>query len=283
LSNGKPSPKELNFSILRDKKGNSKLQMGGGKAKKNAALAAWATADLRHLLTAPIWRGCAGLWERFEAGTNIYHDAWYWASLILVLTGCRSDEGCGLALSDIMDGAPAPYLHIRPNALRRIKTAASNRKVPIHPRLVELGFLDYVKEMRALGHEALFPELRHQELGFDHNFYDKIFEPLRAYMFPNGTGRKKGRKDVDVRSIRSRCVSHLRDVGCPKHLAQAIVGHEVGDVTSDIYEEDPDPALLLPWVKKLGELLPDMPCHPLNLRPAEWQKFGAPRGRPRLR
>lgn len=119
------------------------------------------------------------------------------------------------------------------------------------------------------------------KLGFDHTFYDKIFEPLRKTMFPQGTRRKRGRKDVDVRSIRSRCITHLDDVGCPKALAQAIVGHEVGDVTSDIYREDPDVSLLLPWIIRLGELLPPVMKHTLRLRPTEWQKFGSPRGRPR--
>ena len=151
--------------------------------------------------------------------------------------------------------------------------------MPIHPRLIELGFLEYVRAMRVAGHKAAFPELRQATLSFDHNFYDKIFEPLRACQFPDGTRRKRGRKDVDVRSIRSVCVTHLRNVGCPKQLAQAIVGPEVGDVTSDIYEEDPDPALLLPWIDKLGDLVPPTTPHPLTLRPREWQKFGAPKGR----
>lgn len=277
---GDPAPKALNFSLVRAK-GRAKKSGGAGPAKKNAALPAWDTADLQRLFTAPIWTGCAGLWNRFDPGGEIIHDAWYWAPLILTLHGCRSDEGCGLALDDIFDNVSVPYFRVRPNGFRRIKTAASNRSVPINPRLIELGFLDYVPAMRALGHEALFPELWNEKLGFDHVFYDKIFEPLRATMFPAGTSRKRGRKDCDVRSIRSRCITHLRDIGAPKDLRQAIVGHEVGDVTSDVYEDDADPGLLLPWVTRLSKLLPPIERRPLNLRPREWQKFGAPRGRPR--
>ncbi|MBA2933080.1 hypothetical protein HZF05_03110 [Sphingomonas sp. CGMCC 1.13654] len=276
---GLACPAPLNFAILR--RGKESKRGDGGMVKKNAALVAWDASDLRHLLTAPIWTGCAGLWRRFEPGEIVFHDAWYWAPLIIVLHGCRSDEGCGLKLDDVFDQAPVPYFHFRPNAFRRLKTAASVRRVPINARLIELGFLDYVRAMRLLGHRALFPELHSEKMGFDHNFYDKIFEPLRACMFPSGTSRKKDRKDVDVRSIRSRCISHLRDIKAPKELRQAIVGHEVGDVHSDTYEEDPDPALLKPWVDRLSELLPEMQVFPLNLRPREWQRFGAPRGRPR--
>lgn len=278
-SAGLPAPQGLDFAALRVKGNKARRAEGGGAQKKNQALRAFAPDDLRHLLTAPIWTGCADLWRRFETGNLIYHDAWYWCPLILALHGCRSDEACGLALNDIDTEAAIPTLHIRPNAFRRVKTAASDRMLPIHPLLIGLGFLDYVRAMRAAGHKAAFPELMHATLSFDHNFYDKIFEPLRACQFPHGTSRKRGRKDVDVRSIRSTCVTHLRNVLCPKNLAQAIVGHEVGDVTSDIYEEDPEPALLLPWIEKLGDLVPDIPPRPLTLRPREWQKFGAPRGR----
>ena len=277
---GRPAPQGLNFTILRMKGRKARSDGNGGIRKKNTALVAFSADDLRHLLSAPIWTGCAGLWRRFEPGDVIFHDAWYWAPLIIALTGCRSDEGTGLALTDVALDAAVPFFHFRENGLRRVKTASSDRKVPIHPKLIALGFADYVRAMRGLGHRALFPELLHKTMSFDHNFYDKIFEPLRACQFPGGTSRKRGRKDVDVRSIRSRCISHLRDVGCPKELAQAIVGHEVGDVTSDIYEEDPDPALLFPWVEKLEDLIPDIAPSPLNLRPPEWQKCGSPRGRP---
>jgi hypothetical protein len=34
-------------------------------------------------------------------------------------------------------------------------------------------------------------------------------------------------------------------------------------------------------VEVLADLLPDIPKHPLNLRPREHQKFGKPRGRPK--
>lgn len=282
--NGRPFPAGLNFKIIRQEiaKGTkNKVTRQNGGQKKNQALAAWSPDDLRHAFTAPVWHGCAGLWNRFEPGDAIIHDACYFAPLIIALHGCRSDEATGLAPDDVADGEETPFIHFRVNALRRIKTAASNRKVPVSPTLIRLGFLDYVRAVRALGHRALFPELHHPKLSFDHNFYDKIFEPWRATMFPNGTSRKRGRKDVDVRSFRATCITHLRSVGCPKDLRQAIVGHEVGDVTSDIYEEDPPPAMLLPWIERLSDLIPGLPAFPLHLRPPEWQKFGAPQGRPR--
>lgn len=281
-ASGRPFPTGLDFKIIRRqiaKGSKNKVTRQNGGRKKNQALAAWSPDDLRHAFTAPVWHGCAGLWDRFKPGDVIFHDACYFVPLIIALHGCRSDEAAGLAPNDVMDAGETPFIHFRVNRLRRIKTAASDRKIPINPALIRLGFLEYVRAIRGLDHNTLFPELHHSTLSFDHNFYDKIFEPWRATMFPTGTSRKRGRKDVDVRSIRSTCITHLRAVGCPKDLRQAIVGHEVGDVTSDIYEEDASPAQLLPWVERLSELLPALPVAPLNLRPREWQRFGAPQGR----
>lgn len=280
---GRPHPTGLDFAALRreiNKASHNRVTRHSSGKKKNAALSAWAKDDLRHAFTAPVWHGCAGLWKRFEPGREIFHDGCYFAPLTFVLTACKSDEGTGLALDDIYDEADVPFFHSRVNRFRRIKTASSDRRVPIHPLMIDLGFLDYVRAMRDGGHEALYPEFLHLTMGFDHIFYDKVFETWRKTMFPNGTSRKKDNKDVDVRSIRSRCITHLEEIGCPKALTQAIVGHEVGDVTSDTYREDPAPELFLPWVTQLGALLPPIKAYPLRLRPPEWQKFGAPRGRP---
>lgn len=172
VETGLDVPGGLNFSAVRRAQKNAK----GTQAKKNAALVAWERGDLRLLFAAPIWTGCAGLWDRFSPGGEIFHDGWYWAPLILVLHGCRSDEGCGLMLDDVFDDEHVPFFHFRANALRRIKTAASDRRVPISGRLLELGFLDYVRALRALGHKALFPEFVHATLGFDHVFYDKVVD-----------------------------------------------------------------------------------------------------------
>jgi len=149
---GRPYPRDLNFSILRRRAGkaakNERIGRTSPGKKKNAALSAWATEDLRHLFTAPLWTGCADLWDRFSPGDLIIHDAWYWSPLVIALTGCRSDEGNGLAIDDVVTDAAVPYMHFRVNAFRRLKTAASDRKVPIHPLLIELGFLDYVAAMK---------------------------------------------------------------------------------------------------------------------------------------
>jgi hypothetical protein len=91
---------------------------------------------------------------------------------------------------------------------------------------------------------------------------------------------------VDVPSIRTLGFNILRDKEDEterkvfnKDHRQGLGGHEPGDTTSRIYENDFEPCELVELVEVLAELLPDIPKRPLNLRPEEYQKFGKPRGR----
>ncbi len=251
------------------------------KKKKGGKRLPWAEADLRILVSGPVWTGCKGLWSRLTPGDVVFHDGMYWGLPLVVCTGGRSEEPTGLMLADIFEDAPVPYVHFRDNAYRQLKNDQSDRKVPISPALIRLGFLDHVRAMRELGHELLFPEFYNPKasMSFDHVFYDKVFEPLRDFHFPNGTSQKRGRKDVDVHSIRTRVASFWRDRKFDPGLRQYLLGHVPDGETAASYEEEPGLDLLLPLVTALGDLLPDLPVMPLRLRPAEWQKFGSIRGR----
>ena len=43
---------------------------------------------------------------------------------------------------------------------KSIKTEAGNRIIPLHPKLIDLGLLDYVKQMKNQNHLKLFPNLK---------------------------------------------------------------------------------------------------------------------------
>jgi hypothetical protein len=59
----------------------------------------------------------------------------------------------------IFDNGEIPYLHIAKNEGRRIKNAQSQRNIPLHPEVIRLNFLTYVKAIKALGYKLLFPDL----------------------------------------------------------------------------------------------------------------------------
>ncbi|MGB7408911.1 MAG: hypothetical protein WA908_10425 [Pontixanthobacter sp.] len=285
-------PVGLNFTAVRktmvNPKNQGERQSVKNRQKRNAGRLGWDRDELRKMFETPVWFGCEGLWQRFRKGDEVIHDGSYWVLPIITTTLARSDEIAGLGVNDVYFDCEAPYLHIRDTGLRRVKTVSSSRRVPIAKVLLDLGFRDYVEAMKRAGHRALFPEFEHETMGFDKTFYKALFEPLRKLVFPTGTSRKRGRKDVDVPSIRTLGFNVLkaeyertRNTEFDKAHRKGLGGHEPGDVTSGVYEDDFAPGELIVLVEALAAILPEIPKHPLNVRPSEFQKFAKPRGRPK--
>lgn len=284
------APKGLNFSAVRRTLVNPKKQGDRhsvkNNQKRNTGRLPWDPDELRQMLETPVWQGCAGLWKRFEPGDEVIHDGSYWVLPLVISTLARSDEIAGLAVADVVLECEVPYFHIRETNLRRIKTISSARRVPIAKKLLDLGFPEYVAAMKQAGHRALFPEFEHPTMDFEKCFYKDLFGPLRQLVFPQGTSRKRGRKDVDVPSIRTLGFNVLRDKESQTKLKvfdkqhrQGLGGHEPGDTASRHYEDDFEPHELLELVEVLAAMLPNIPKRPLRLRPLEYQRFGKPRGR----
>ena len=156
-----------------------------------------------------------------------------------------------MAVADVYDDAPIPYIHVRHNALRRLKNNESERMVPVHPKLVELGFLKYVRLMRSNGHEALFPEWNHPEnaMDFAKIMFKGFFGPARKHLFPNGSGLAKFGKETDAHSLRGTGRTALRDYGVQDSLRNYISGHADESIGVDVYETPAGQQQLLDAIK----------------------------------
>lgn len=129
----------------------------------------WTTAHLQCLFNSPLYTGGGAGKRRLkesEFGGHVWHDAAYFAPLIWYYTHACREEICGLEVADVTADHSVPHIEIRDNLTRGRdgekageKRLARRRKLPMHPELIRLGFLDYVEAIRAEGHVALFPEL----------------------------------------------------------------------------------------------------------------------------
>lgn len=87
----------------------------------------------------------------------------YWLPLVGLYTGARVNEVCQLnPQCDIREENGIWYFDITeeseaPEGVRKsVKNTTSTRRVPIHSRLLDLGFLDYVERVKADGSALLF-------------------------------------------------------------------------------------------------------------------------------
>ncbi len=89
----------------------------------------------------------------------------YWCPLVMLFSGGRINEIAQLYCDDVLRYRNIDYIYIhakRPDM--SIKNSASERFVPLHPTLIELGFIEYVKLLKKAGIARVFYELPHSEV-----------------------------------------------------------------------------------------------------------------------
>ena len=88
-----------------------------------------------------------------------------WLPLLALFSGARQGELAGLRVADVREEQETHLLFIVADAKagKTLKTKTSERAVPLHPQLLQLGFLSYVAERRREGEKAwLFPDIAPQ-------------------------------------------------------------------------------------------------------------------------
>lgn len=172
-----------------------------------------------------------------------------WLPVLALFTGARAEEICQLLVSDVCQEDGVWILSITPrddngNVVKYLKTATSKRKVPLHPRLIELGFVAFVNERRQAGEEQVFHELT----------------PYRGKMSPNWSKWWGRFLRAKVRISDSRKVFHsfrhtFKDA-CRKaipdeEIRDRLVGHANGSVGRD-YGGGHGLVDLAKWVAKIS-------------------------------
>lgn len=149
-----------------------------------------------------------------------FGEAHYWVPLMLYYTGARAEEICQLYVADLMqqDGVWS----FRVAELREdqsVKNRSSNRDIPVHPHLLALGLLDYVRTLPADG--RLFPLL--QPSGPKQNYHVRLGVWWQRYL------REKlsiVREDIQpFHSFRHTFINFMRDAGAREDIQNAITGH----------------------------------------------------------
>lgn len=179
---------------------------------------------------------------------------WFWLPLIGYFTGARTNEIAQLDTADIreVDGYPCfDFCPDDPQAFeaKRIKTG-EDRQVPIHSRLIELGFLDYVEDQRRakqkklLGDGLAYLQPRnkkadHGKEGWAKDASDFFNEGPKSYLRIIGVHEPHDGKSIY--SLRHTLETNLADaIRDGKAIAQstidAITGHAPQTIAGKHYD-----------------------------------------------
>lgn len=119
---------------------------------------AFTTDELNRIFRQPLFAGCSeGIEPKGlqKPGPVMVRDDRFWIPLVLLFTGARSSEIVGLHVEDVVMDHEFPHFLIRPNTTRRLKNPQSKRMVPVHSKLIEMGFVDFAKA-QIVRHEGQF-------------------------------------------------------------------------------------------------------------------------------
>lgn len=148
----------------------------------------------------------------------------FWIPLLCLFTGARIGELCQIFHADIQQDSSGCYvISIRDkDGFQRLKTNAACRMVPIHPALIELGFLDYVHDAKnaAPTSQRIFPYLRHDK---SNGFGDVPSEAFARYLDSIGIHDE----EKTAHSFRKTANQRLKEKGIQTSVRCQLIGHEL--------------------------------------------------------
>ncbi|MBS1191381.1 MAG: hypothetical protein H6R10_3173 [Rhodocyclaceae bacterium] len=163
----------------------------------------------------------------------------YWLMVLALFTGARLNELCQLTVGDIGTHDGVETISILDGELKRLKTTASRRIVPIHSKLIELGFLDFVATTKA---GRIFPELPESPVkagDFGREPSRKFTEYRRQVGVGedrlNADGKWEGDNRKVFHSFRSTLIAALRTANVPKDRRTRLAGHDYDDTQDKHY------------------------------------------------
>jgi len=127
---------------------------------------------------------------------------------------------------------------------KNLKTDGSARCVPIHPRLLELGVLEFVA---GCPDGFLFPERVRFTVNPERGNMDLLSKQLNRWLRNAGIADKR----KSVQSFRGTFATRLKDLGVAEYHIAEVVGHENDNITSGRYGKRTNLAALRDVVVKL--------------------------------
>jgi integrase len=164
--------------------------------------------DLQRLFSCPVY-----------ASPNTKEPEKFFIPLIALYGGLRLEEVCQLYCEDIKEIDGMLCIDINNDHDKSLKTPSSRRLVPIHPSLIDLGFLRYSKTLNGL---RLWENLQKGWDGYGGAFGKWYQRVDRDFI-------TKNRKRV-FHSFRLTFINNLKQKEVPETVIAALVGHSLDSI-----------------------------------------------------
>jgi integrase len=202
---------------------------GKGRARDKRKM--WEGEALRKLFVSPVWTGCLSEARRSTPGSQIIKDEKYWLPILGLFHGNRLEEFAQLRRSDVRCEGGIWFLDINDEGTKQIKNEQSKRRVPIHPKVQQLGFLEYVQKVTTTPQDQVFPQLRpggpDRKLGFSFTkWWTRYRKDIGVY-----------ERGLDYHSFRGGVTTKLAAAGVSLDVRNELLGHEGTSVDERVYQK----------------------------------------------
>ncbi len=163
--------------------------------------------------------------------------------IIALYSGMRLNEITSLYIDDIKKESNIYYFDVNDDKDKATKNSGSNRKVPIHSKIIEAGFLDFYNDFKSKHSDRLWLSLKKYEKYEESDFYNDRDEGRYSRDLSSWYGRinrkyvTSDRKKV-FHSFRHNAINNLKQQGESRDVIRELVGHDEDDTTFDTYGEN---------------------------------------------
>jgi integrase len=190
--------------------------------------------QLQVLFSSPLFTGCTNDRDWHKPGDHLIRDHRYWLPHVMMWSGARPGEIAQLLIDDVREVHGHWVMHITEEGGgdKRVKTRGSARVLPIHTKLVSLGFIEHWRTMRDAGETRLFPEAVRNEQGQMAQAFETKFG-----VYLKKVGLKQGR-GLSLYSFRHGFADAMRRAGYMDDEFGFLMGHAKASTTG-IYGQIP--------------------------------------------
>jgi integrase len=194
--------------------------------KKKRTRFPFTAEQLQTIFASPVFGACAGHKREHESGVVKIRDWRFWIPLIALYTGARLGEIAQLLTDDVRQVHGVWCLHITREGGngKSTKTDGSQRLVPMHSKLIEIGFLQYHAKMKRRKAKQLFevqPDARGFFSGKPSSFFNDYFAAIGV----------KLDKSVNFHSFRHGIADAFRSAGYLDEQFACLLGHSKASTT----------------------------------------------------
>ena len=204
----------------------------------------FSAGELRDIFDLPLFTGSVDDQRGFnKSGPNLVRGSRYWLPLIALFTGMRMGEILQLTPDHIRTSESGTPFIVLTRGMK-LKTGNASREIPIHPQLVDLGFLEWVEQRREAGAELLFDDVPEGKHGYASDIFTKRFATmLRAV--PLAAERKS---KLCFHSFRHTFKDALNETDASEEEKDEICGWSRGNKTGRRYGSGLSADKLKPYV-----------------------------------